>query len=207
MRWNTCACDPIKWRIALNARMIWILVAIAIGERRTLLSMAMPFSVKAYGSFRAPILMELDIANCDFHFSSSSKVANCDLEESPLDIANCDFQSSNSSFVSWNIKSSGKRSILRLTCSFKRRVSTPYSRAKSRSRMTCLPRMVRIRLSICSTGWMVVVSTFAISFFLAIILLNVYCTRSACKGTKKFWDMQIYLHCFNKMCGFSRKFS
>ena len=35
------------------------------------------------------------------------------LEESLLDIAICDFQFSNSSLESWNIKSSGKRSICR----------------------------------------------------------------------------------------------
>ncbi len=41
-----------------------------------------------------------------------------------------------STFVSWNIKSSGKRLVLRLTCSLRRLVVTPYSIAKSESSIT-----------------------------------------------------------------------
>ena len=86
----------------------------------------------------------LEVAFCDFKISSSLEVANCDFKfaSSLSKVANCDLETSASSFVSWNMKSSGKRSILRLTCSFSRLVSTPYRRAKSRSRMTCLPRTV-----------------------------------------------------------------
>lgn len=48
--------------------------------------------------------------------------------------------------MSRNMKSSGKRSILRLTCSF-RRFSTPYRHAELRSRMTCFGHCVCLYLS------------------------------------------------------------
>src|SRR5260221_10037749 len=60
--------------------------------------MRMPCSVKARGSFRRPPQ---------------------DLED-----ANRDFKLSNSARVSWNMKSLGKRSRLRLTCSLSRFVGT-----------------------------------------------------------------------------------
>ena len=125
----------------------------------------------------------LEVAICDFKFSSSSfKVANCDLGKSSLEVAfcdfkisssafkvaNCDLESSASSLVSWNIKSAGKRSMLRLTCSLRRLVSTPYNLAKSRSRITCLPRMTWMRFSIFSQGCNGADSTFSMSFFFAI---------------------------------------
>ena len=37
----------------------------ARGERKTLLNMATPSSVKAYGNLRNPILAKLDVAFCD----------------------------------------------------------------------------------------------------------------------------------------------
>ena len=43
------------------------------------------------------------------------------------------------------MKSSGKRSRLRFTCRLSCPTSTPYSSARSRSSMTCMPRTVRIR--------------------------------------------------------------
>ena len=61
-----------------------------------------------------------------------------------FDIAICDFKKSNSSLVNWNMKSLGNRSILRFTCSFRRRVSTPYRKAKSESSITCCPLISRI---------------------------------------------------------------
>ena len=45
---------------------------------------------------------------------------------------NCDIKAAVSSAVIWNMHSAGKRSALRRTCSFRRRVSTPYSTARSR---------------------------------------------------------------------------
>ena len=75
------------------------------------------------------------------------KVTICGLsgELALLDVAICDLQSSSSSLVNWNMKLSGKRLILRFTCSFNLRGGTPYRSAKSRSSMTCTPRIVRIR--------------------------------------------------------------
>lgn len=70
-----------------------------------------PCSVKACGSFRRPPQLDLDVAKCDF-------------------------KSANSDRVSRNAKSSGKRSLLRRTCSLSRRVVTPYSSAKSESSLT-----------------------------------------------------------------------
>jgi hypothetical protein len=48
------------------------------------------------------------------------------------------------------MKSSGKRSGLRLTCSFRRFVGTPYNSAGSASSMTFWPRTSRIRWVIIS---------------------------------------------------------
>ena len=113
------------------------------------------------------------LAFCDDKTSPSVfMLAICDLKTLPSTdvIENCDEISFHSSFESWNIKSSGKRSILRFTCSFRRKVSTPYNRAKSRSRITCLPRMVRIRLSICSTGWMAAASFYYVALFCHVII-------------------------------------
>jgi hypothetical protein len=42
-----------------------------------------------------------------------------------LEVANCDLKVLISFLVSWNMKSAGKRSALRLTASFKRPVVTP----------------------------------------------------------------------------------
>ena len=54
----------------------------------------------------------------------------------PLRSQICDRKTIHSSFVSWNMKSSGKRLTLRLTCSLRRLVVTPYSIAKSESNVT-----------------------------------------------------------------------
>ena len=85
------------------------------------------------------------------------------------------------------MKSSGKRSMLRCTCWFRRFVSTPYSRAKSRSSMTCLPRMTWMRSSICSNGCKTPVSTFAMSLCFAMI----YHFQFAYKVTKKISKKQL----------------
>src|SRR5258705_8752153 len=46
------------------------------------------------------------------------------------------------------MKSTGKRSTFRLTCSTRRFVSTPYRSARSSSSITCRPRTTRMRFSI-----------------------------------------------------------
>ena len=51
------------------------------------------------------------------------------------------FKNSNSSFVNWNIKSGGKRLILRFTALFRLPVVTSYNSAKSRSSITRWPRI------------------------------------------------------------------
>ena len=78
-----------------------------------------------------------------------------------------------------NIKSSGKRSRLRFTCRLSCPTSTPYSSARSRSSMTCTPRIVRIRERMASTpvgsGRHATISlgadTDSVMFFLAISYL------------------------------------
>ena len=78
--------------MATNARMIRMFTSMAVGERRTLLNMAIPLSVKAKGRYfmfdPRPLFM----------------VTNCDLEEERVSfkIANCDLEESASSFVNWN---------------------------------------------------------------------------------------------------------
>ena len=62
-------------RNSVKARMMPILTCIAIGERKTLLSIATPFSVKAYGIFLLPpqfwlagrlvLSKNLEVTNCD----------------------------------------------------------------------------------------------------------------------------------------------
>src|SRR3989338_7394435 len=69
-----------------------------------------------------------------------------------FDIANCDIKPSHSSWVSGNMKSSGKRSMLRFTASLRRNVSTSYSSARSRSSITLRPRMRMMARSIRSLG-------------------------------------------------------
>ena len=119
-------CDIKLRRIAVKALMILMFTAIAVLLLNTLLSIAIPFSVNANGNLRVP--PQLDVAICDFNSAG-------DRDEY-------------SSCVSWNIKSSGKRSMLRFTCSFMRLVSTPYNKARSLSIITCCPRNVKILSSI-----------------------------------------------------------
>ena len=85
------AMDDSVLRIAMNAFVILLLASMAMSLFRTLASMIMPCSVKAYGLFRTPIF------------------AYC----SRLEVAICDLQSFSSSFVSWNMKLSGKRLAVR----------------------------------------------------------------------------------------------
>lgn len=97
----------------------------ARGLRRTPESIATPCSVKALGSLRVP---------------------------PQLDIPKWNFKSLNSFLVRRNIKSSGKRSMLRVTALLRLNVVTPYKAAKSLSRMTFCPLIRKIRDSILATG-------------------------------------------------------
>ena len=108
--------------MATNARIIRIFTSTAIPDFNTLLNIAMPPSVKAYGRYLVPPL--------------------------PFEVAICDLKLLSSSRVSSNMKSSGKRSIFLLTCSLRRLVSTPYSIAKSVSSITCFSLMNLISDSI-----------------------------------------------------------
>jgi hypothetical protein len=79
----------------------------ARGLRSTLESIATPCSVKARGRYRLPPQLE---------------VTNCDLK---LEAPHWSLKFSNSSGVSWNMKSSGNLSMLRLTAWLKTFVGTP----------------------------------------------------------------------------------
>ncbi len=127
IRWNILLLAITNLRIATNASMILMLTLTAVGLLSTEDSIATPCSVNTYGRY----------LRC--FPRSAFKVANCDLKHS--------------SIVSWNIKLSGNLSLLRTTCSLRRFVSTPYSRAKSLSSMTWTPRNVLISGWISSTSY------------------------------------------------------
>ena len=55
--------------------MIPLFISIAVLEFNTLLSMATPNSVNAYGLRLTPILIELEVTNCDLQFCVSSLVS------------------------------------------------------------------------------------------------------------------------------------
>ena len=92
---------------------------------------------------------QLEVTVCDLKIlpeSPSFKVTFCDLKSVPaLEVTNCDLKFVTSSLVNWNMNRSGKRSMLRLTAWLSAFVGTPYSSARSRSSMTCTPRIVSIR--------------------------------------------------------------
>ena len=134
--WKTWALESRKWRIATNAFMMRILMSTAVSLWSTADNIATPCSVKAYGQ-KELCFKVLNLSQ----FATSSSV---------------------SCWFNWKRKASGNLRELRLTCSFKRAVWTPYSSARSRSRMTCTSLIVRIRLSTESWGrW----SQFATSFW------------------------------------------
>jgi hypothetical protein len=87
-------------RSRTNARTTKMLISTAFGELRTEAAMSAPCSVNTVGRLRVPPHLPLDVADCDIKWADSRA-------------------------VSWNMKSAGKRSAFRLTCSFRRRVSTP----------------------------------------------------------------------------------
>src|SRR4030066_830346 len=113
----------------------------AFGDLKILAAITVPCSVNAYGRVRRPPRLDFDIAICDVKQVASSP-------------------------VSWNIKSSGNRLRLGLTASLKRKVGTPYRAARSRSKITLLPRTVTIRVVMSS----VVYTT--ISLFISSLLLS-----------------------------------
>src|SRR5690349_8933223 len=69
-----------------------------------------------------------------------------------FEVAICDLKAAVSSRLSWNMKSSGKRSRFRFICSTSRFVSTPYRSARSSSSRTCCPLITKIRFSIAGAG-------------------------------------------------------
>lgn len=84
---NTCAFDARKWRMAVNARIIWMFTSIAVCERNTLLSIAIPVSVKTYGRYLMVCpLAVFKVTFCDFEGMARLsmitfcvfKVAKCD---------------------------------------------------------------------------------------------------------------------------------
>ena len=122
IRWNIAALADKKRRMATKARMIAMFALIAISLLKRPASIEMPCSVKAWG--------------------------NALLSPPQLEVPFRHFKFSTSSLVNWNIKSSGKRSMLRLTCLFNWDVSTWYRRAKSRSSITCSPLMIWMQFCI-----------------------------------------------------------
>ena len=77
-------CETSISRIRVNTRIMWMFTLIVLSLCSTPDSIAIPCSVKALGGVRRPPQVDLPIWNSKF---------------------------SNSSFVSWNMKSPGKRAI------------------------------------------------------------------------------------------------
>src|SRR4029434_9108000 len=99
-----------------------------------------------------------------------------------LEVTNCDLKCSASLSVSWNMKSWGNLSALRLTACTKARVSTPYSAARSASNITVWPRMTYIWAATRSTGMR--------RFALAICAL---CQRASGMSTTLFGEKWVNL--------------
>src|SRR4030042_289626 len=113
----------------------------AFGDLKIWPAITVPCSVNACGRVPRPPRLDFDIAICDVKQAASSP-------------------------VSWNIKSSGNRLRLRLTASLKRKVGTPYRAARSRSKITLLPRTITIRV-VMSTVVYAIISFFIFSLPLA----------------------------------------
>ena len=114
--------------------------------------------------------------------------------EKLFEVAICDLK--HSSIVSWNMKSSGKRSMLRLTCSFSRLVSTPYNSARSRSIITCLPLSVRMRFSMGIANWSQYVTGSLFGALWSGVLLS--CGSFIRKITQKISKYQADMHVYKK---------
>ena len=111
--------DAKAFRMATNVLVIRMLAAMAVSLFRTLANIKMPCSVKAVIG-TAECFMDLNRSQ----FATSSPISGLE---------------------SGNMKLAGNLPAFRLTCSFSRFVSTPYNTAKSRSSMTCTPRIVKMR--------------------------------------------------------------
>ncbi len=110
-------------RNCTKARITYTDTSTARGVFSTVAAIKAPYSVNASGNLRRPPRPRFDVAICDIKLEYSSG-------------------------ESWNMNSAGKRPLLRRTCSFRRRVSTPYRVANSWSRMTFCPRTRTIRRAI-----------------------------------------------------------
>lgn len=110
-----------------KARTTYRDISTARGEFRTVAAMSAPCSVNANGNLRRPPRPVFDVAICDIKVAYSGSSSR-------------------------NMKSAGKRSALRRTCSFRRRVSTPYSWARSLSIKTFWPRGNTMRAPIASAA-------------------------------------------------------
>jgi hypothetical protein len=151
------AFDASIWRSRTKARMISIFTWIARSLLRTVDNMATRCSVKAYGVYRLPPRPLFEVAICDLKRATSSE-------------------------VNWNMKSSGKRDRLRLTCSFIRLVVTPYRTARSASSRTLCPRIIRIDRSIRSVGNRAGIQWISIRFELRRILYDL-----SARGQGRCW--------------------
>lgn len=124
----------MKRCIPTKALIILMLVSMATSERKSPLNIPIPCCVKAYGKARRSPPRVFEVPNWRFKLLYSS-------------------------LVSWNMKSSGNRSMLRFTCLFICFTSTWYAKAKSLSNMTCWPLTVTMSFSI--SRWLRAVSFFS----------------------------------------------
>ena len=136
MRVRSGASEAKVRRMATKVSIMRTDAATAVLEFNTDANIVTPCSVKAYGKYRTPPRFE--VANCDLKGVSANA-------PNSFEVANCDLKLSMSSCERRNMNRAGKRATLRLTCSFRRFVVTPYSKARSLSSMTWTPRIVRIR--------------------------------------------------------------
>jgi len=109
--------DRSAVRNCTKARTTKTLISTAPGLFSTVAAMMAPCSVNASGRFRVP--PQLDVANCDIKLRTSSSETS-------------------------KMKSAGNLCWFRRTCSLRRRVSTPYRAARSRSSSTRWPRRMTI---------------------------------------------------------------
>jgi hypothetical protein len=127
--------DVNACRILMNARTTKMLIWIALRLLKIFAAITDPCSVNAYGSARG--------SRC-----FCKPVTICDRFTSPFEVATCDLRDVHSGFISRKRKSGGKRCTLRFTAWFNTFVDTPYSLARSASRMIFSPRIVKMIESI-----------------------------------------------------------
>ena len=125
--------------VAMVARPTHCGIALAERIERAILS------VRAWRS-SSTLEMSRDLITGEAALCTANNVTTCGLRRPPqLDVADCDFKCANSEAVSSNKKSTGNRARLRRTCSFRRRVSTPYRAARVLSSITLWPRNILMR--------------------------------------------------------------